>query len=65
MIWLSLAFATLGITNALSSPSVETRPIQEIYQSALKENRTLRVSMGGDGMFSFNISSNHLNEIRL
>ena len=55
MIWLSLAFVTLGIvTNALSSPSVETRPIQEIYQSALKENRTLRVSMGGDGMSSFN-----------
>jgi hypothetical protein len=53
-IMLTLVFATLVVANALSPPSVETRSIQEIYQSALKENRTLRLSWGGDGMLSFN-----------
>jgi len=50
-----LAFASLGMANGLSPSSVETRPIQEIYQSALRENRALRVSWGGDGMFSSKI----------
>jgi len=56
---LGLVFAIMATAKPQPPSSVETRPIQEIYQSALKENWTLRVSWGGDGTFhSIDISFN-------